>query len=219
MLCPACREQRARKQWSPAQWKPRDPWRAERNCCARCEDKPKTWLTKKPMRIAQSDYASFQGWGDGDGPQPPSRAQRSRSRSRSRGAQRGSSATPRAAAAERRSGGISSDIGTSRSHNVRGHMKCPKAIDVYERSEVFERKARRMIGDWRFDVFNQQLMRADIKGEAKARIAWATGKAHHNSFVADPVYTMDFSSPALDSKQATVTIPVSRKELVLLSSP
>jgi len=218
MLCPACQEQRARKHWSRAQWRPRDPWRAERNCCARCEDKTKTWLTKKPIRIAKNDYASCQGWEDGDEPQPASR-QRSRSRSRSRGAQRGHSATARAAATEGAAEGISSDIGTSRSHNVRGHMKCPKAIDVYERFDVFERKARELLKNWRWSSFNQQLMRADIKGESKARIAWATGKAHFNSVVADPVYTMDFSSPHYDSKQATVTIPVSRKELVLLSSP
>ena len=98
-------------------------------------------------------------------------------------------------------------------------MECPNAIDVYEHFAVFERKAQMLLRNWRRSSFNQQLMRPDIKGEAKTRIAWATGKAHFNSFLADPVYKMDFSSPDYDSEKATVTIPVSRKELLLLSSP
>ena len=240
MLCPACGKQREKAQWSQKQWRQSDPRQLGRNCCKRCEDMPKTWFTNKVRRIAQRDFASSQGCGDGDGHRPrsrsrsrgaqrgrdghrpPSRAQRSRSRSRSRGA----------TAAERRSGGISSDMGTPPSvvgvpvlsdpqmerRSARGHMECPCPIDTYTHFAAFEQKAEALIEDWRKKAFRQQSMRPDFDGKGNSRIAWAPGKAHFNSRLPDSVYKMDFDNPTYDIEKATVTIPVSRTDFLLIAS-
>ena len=93
-LCPVCQQERARKQWSPAQWTHWDPWRTGRSCCVLCEDSPKTWLTSMPPRITQEDYAALrQRWReDGGGSQPSCHLQRSRSRS---GSDRRGTSAPR----------------------------------------------------------------------------------------------------------------------------
>ena len=98
-------------------------------------------------------------------------------------------------------------------------MECPNAIDVYEHFAVFERKAQMLLRNWRRSSFNQQLMRPDIKGEAKARIAWATDKVRYNASLPNPVYDLDFVRTESDDENATVTIPVYRQELLVLSSP
>ena len=227
MLCPACGKQREKAQWSQKQWKQSDPRQLGRNCCKRCEDMPKTWFTHKVRRIAQRDFASSQGCGDGDGHQP-------RSRSRSRGSQRGRDGHPppsrrsrsrRVAAAEGRSGGINSDMGTPvlpdlqmERRSARGHMACPCPIDTYTHFAAFEQKAEALIEDWRKKAFRQQSMRPDFDGKGNSRIAWAPGKAHFNSRLPDSVYKMDFDNPTYDIEKATVTIPVFRTDFLLIAS-
>ena len=307
-LCPVCQQERARKQWSPAQWTHWDPWRTGRSCCVLCEDSPKTWLTSMPPRITQEDYAALrQRWReDGGGSQPSCHLQRSRSRSgsdrrgtsaprlpgtrrsrsRSRGARRRTSATRLSTSSQladskyrdqlihayqflqeaigsvikldelmNRPGseplrallkgphaqqlqdvdnartaleivttlcceeGLDVTAQTATAEGCVGHMRCPIAVDPHEHFADFETTANRFIENWRKTSYNQQKMRPDVQGTGNARIAWATDKARYNALLPDPVYDLDFDSTAYDLEKATVTIPVSRQELLVLLSP
>ena len=95
MQCPACMEDRTKRQWSPAQWEHWDPWSNERNCCVVCQDgkdkyERNTWRTNNKLQMTEGEFKLYvrslrKGW---EQPQQSSRTSRRPQRSRSRSQRR-----------------------------------------------------------------------------------------------------------------------------------
>ena len=95
MQCPACMEDRTKRQWSPAQWGNWDPWSNERNCCVVCQDgkdeyERNTWRTNNKLQMTEGEFKLYvrslrEGW---EQPQQSSRTSRRPQRSRSRSQRR-----------------------------------------------------------------------------------------------------------------------------------
>ena len=210
LKCPVCLKDQGFKQWSPAQWKKWNPWEADRNCCADCEQQPKTWTTTEPAQMTQEAHKAYveelmAGWG---APQQSSKKARRASGEEAAGpATRSRSPDeaqhPSGAASSWDSGIMVSipDVTGRRleARCVAWQRDCPPPVDAPRPPRQFEIIAHAKVETFRETMFNKQQNR---KVAERPNEVWRP----------PPMYLIDWANPQHDATAGSVSFPVRRRD-------